>query len=152
MLHLTRRTLCKTQVGCVGAGALAAYMAVRWLQSPARSAQPDLAVLPDALALSAADAHRSDEPHHAGALHAPAVSDSLPDVSRSYVSTADLPALQMMSTAEILQRTDVQAKAEGVSRVHLPGIGQGSVMGAASTLERSSGLASSFCKFLSQLY
>ena len=140
------------QVGCVGAGAFAAYMAVRWLQSPARSAQPDLAVLPDALALSAADTHRSDESRHAGALHAPAVTDPLPDVSRSYVSTADLPPPQMMSTAEILQRTDVQARAEGVSSVHLPGIGQSSVLGAASALERSSGLASFFCKYLSQLY
>ncbi len=133
-------------------------MVVRWLQSPARSAQQDLAGLPDALskaALPGPEAHRSDESYHAGALSAPAVTDPLPDVSRSYVSTADLPPPQMMSTAEILQRTDAHARAEGLSGTQLPGMGQSSVMGASSPLERSLGLgslAASVSAFLSQMY
>lgn len=147
------------QVGCIGAGALATYMAVRWLQSPARSAQLDLAVLPGALSestMSESDSHTPQEPHQAVPLAAPVRTQHLPDVSRSYVSTADLPPPGMMSTAEILQQADsLQAKAGGAAGVHLSGMSQGSVMGAASVKERSfdlSSLAASFSGFVSQLY
>ncbi|BDA41829.1 hypothetical protein COCOBI_02-6230 [Coccomyxa sp. Obi] len=146
-------------VGCIGAGAFATYMAVRWLQSPARSAQFDLAMLPDALpesALSESDSHRPQEPHQAVPLAAPVRATPLPDVSRNYVSTADLPSPGMMSTAEILQHADsLQAKPEDAAGIHLSGMTQGSVMGAASIKERSFGLgllAASFSAFVSQLY
>lgn len=145
-------------MGCIGAGALATYMAVRWLQSPARSAQLDLAVLPGVLsesALSEFDSHGPQEPRQAVSLAAPVGADPLPDVSRSYVSTADLPSPGMMSTAEILQQADsLQAKPEGAAGVLLSGISQSSVMGAASVKERSFGLcslAASFSASVSQL-
>ena len=129
-------------------------MAVRWL---VRSAQYDLAVRPDALlesALSENDSHRPQEPHQAVPLAAPVRTDRLPDVSRSYVSTTDLPSPGMMSTAEILQQADsLQAKPEGAAGVQLSGIGQGSVMGAASVKERSFGLlAASFSAIVRQFY
>ncbi|CAL8460859.1 g390 [Coccomyxa elongata] len=138
-------------VGCIGAGALATYMAVRWLQSPARSAQLDLAVLPRVLsesALSEIDSHGPQEPRQAVPLAAPVGAHPLPDVSRSYVSTADVPSPGMMSTAEILQQADsLQAKPEGAAGAHLSGMSQSSVMGAASVKEHSFGLCSLAASF-----
>lgn len=122
----------RLQVGCIGAGAFAAYMAVRWLQSPARYFQPDMAALslPDASPATASPVTDSAESSHSSSLAAPVLADQLPDVSKSYVSTADFSPPEMMSTAEILrQSVSLHAKAECAP---LAGIGHTTVMGAAS--------------------
>ncbi len=116
------------QAGCVGAGALAAYLAVRWLQSPAR-AQLELpqmghsAAAPQpqrsrALGLDGADVHAAALPH--SLLSGPGA------VGASHSSHGPLGALEStmssgggLSTAEILQSAAAPLQQAGSAQAGL---------------------------------
>ena len=124
---------CSLQVGCVGAGALAAFLAVRWLQSPGRVAEVaaahEAAFLPGGAGRpgTGADAVGPDAELLRSADASTSPSNTWAAVGHLGEPVSTMTSAAMLSTAEILQSVATQqADAQHASQGCLPGSVAGS--------------------------
>lgn len=130
------------QVGCVAAGALAAYLTVRWLQSSTRPSSAllpagvDAALQPEYPTISSADVDKA----------AAAAAGALPHVGGIQLSSPEASVGELISTAEVLKqaaRHPEIARSIGLPAACNPAAITAAAVDAEAATDQLTGVASS---------